>query len=265
MTPEAFSVARRALTTQLIAALVLAFNRLGSWHRPDAERFVALAVPLVLGAQTALGMLVSNYIASRAMAALHVPVAPPVLLQRPGARLREGDPNTVYTRPFVDAWTALKNRETLEQALHGARVRMREIAEGDMQQAYSEAAHDAINGLPPDQQPSGWRRVLFGNENCALCVVASTQLYHRQKLNPIHPACDCRVEPWWGPDTHVIEPALLEQVHAAVTELTGTSDRGARAPDYRKILTQMTQEHGELGPMLARPLDHFDGPRDIPG
>lgn len=185
-----FGGMRRGLTDRLIALLSATFDALGSWHRPAAVRFAQTAVPLVHGAQNALAGLTSNYVAQAASEALARPVAPPPIPPaRRGARLRLKDPQEVYQRPFTQAWGDLAKGEPLDQAVRGARVRLREIAEGDMQQTYAEAAQEAMQALPPADRPVGWRRVLVGPENCAMCVVASTQLYTLEHLNPIHPAC----------------------------------------------------------------------------
>lgn len=263
MTPQRFAVLRRLLTFRLISALTVMFSGLGSWRRDDAERFAAAAVPLVAGAQTALATLTSQYVASVASAALHVPVAPPPIPESARVRLRGVDPIEVYQRPFVAVYTSLADGADLGHALDGGRLRLKEVAEGDLQQTYAHASRAAMESLPDGQQPTGWRRVLVGDYNCAMCVIASTQLYTVNDLNPIHPACDCTIRPLYGEYEHVIEPQLLEQVHAAVKELTGKVDRGARSPDYRHIMTEMIHEHGELGRMLARPLDKFTGPADI--
>ncbi len=265
MNPFQFAFLRRSVTSRLIVALTRMFDGLGSWHRPDAQRFAAQAVPMVEGAQAALANLTSNYVAAVASQALQRPVAPPPIPQTARARLRLVDPNEVYQRPFVEAYTALKDGDQLDKALGKARVRLREVADGDMQLAYAHSAQAAMQGLPQQQRPTGWRRVLTGAENCAMCVLASTQRYHRHDLNPIHPHCDCTVEPIYGPIAdRVIEPQLLEQVHAAVLDLTGVVDRGGRAVDYRHIMTRIVHRHGELGTVLARPGDHFTGPRAIP-
>lgn len=265
MNPARFAFLRRSLSARLVMTLTRMFNGLGSWHKPDAQRFAMAAVPMVEGAQSALANLTSNYVASVASEALRRPVAPPPIPLTARARLRLVDPGEVYQRPFVEAYTALKDGQQLDQALGKARVRLREVAEGDMQLTYAHASRAAMEGLPERQRPTGWRRVLVGSENCAMCVLASTQRYHRENLNPIHPHCDCTVEPIYGPLGHdrVIEPQLLEQVHAAVLDLTGVVDRGGRAVDYRHIMTQITHTHGELGAMLARPGDRFTGPRRV--
>lgn len=263
MNPARFAFLRRSLSARLVMTLTRMFNGLGSWHKPDAQRFVMAAVPMVEGAQSALANLTSNYVASVASEALRRPVAPPPIPHTARARLRLVDPGEVYQRPFVEAYTALRDGQQLDQALNKARVRLREVAEGDMQLAYAHASRAAMEGLP--RRPSGWRRVLTGPTSCAMCTIASTQRYHVADLSPIHPACDCTVEPIYGPiHDRVIEPQLLEQVHAAVLDLTGVVDRGGRAVDYRHIMTQIVHTHSELGEMLARPGDRFTGPASIP-
>jgi hypothetical protein len=187
VTPDVFASLRRSLSGRLILTLTRLFNGLGSWHRPDAQRFTATAVPMVEGAQTALAALTSNYVASVASEALRRPIAPPPIPQNARARLRLVDPAEVYQRPFVEVYTALKDGQQLDQALGKARLRLREVAEGDMQLAYAHASRAAMEGLSEGVKPTGWRRVLQGSESCAMCVLASTQRYHIENLNPIHP------------------------------------------------------------------------------
>ncbi|MGW4487865.1 hypothetical protein ACWEOE_28955 [Amycolatopsis sp. NPDC004368] len=265
MTPEQFSALRRALSGHLVQMLVTLFRQLGSWRATDRDVFLHHALPLVEGAQRQLAVMTASYVASQASAALGRVIAPPGIPDDASKDLRRGvDTLQVYGRPFVEIYTALSKGRPLTTAVDLGETRLREIAELDMQQTYAEASRAAMRELPPAAQPRSWRRVLVGEENCAMCIVASTQRYHVETLNPIHPACDCRVEPIYGKDPgQVIEPELLEKVHNAVHQLTGAADRGGRAPDYRKIIVEMTHEHGELGPMLARPLDHFTSEGDL--
>jgi hypothetical protein len=46
-----------------------------------------------------------------------------------------------------------------------------------------------------------------------------------------------------------------------VEDALGQSDRGARAIDYRQIL--VTNDHGEIGPVLGFKGQRFTGPDDI--
>ena len=266
MTPDQFAVLRRNLSKRLVKTLVQLFLGLGAWRDADADRFVAQAVPLLQGSQRALAGLTAAFIAEQAAAGLRRTVAPPGLPDSEVLELRAGiDAEAVYRRPFVELYTALKQGKSMTDGLRLGRVRLAEIAEMDMQQTYSRASRAALRALPAADRPRFWRRVLTGLENCALCVVASTQRYTVEDLSPIHGGCDCEVQGLWGPDPgQVIEPELLERVHEAVRDLTGQEDRGAREPDYRELLVQMTAEHGELGPLLVRPRDHFTGPSDLP-
>lgn len=266
MTPEQFTAARRSLSDQLIELLVKLFSGPGSWRDTDRDVFLHQAVPLVEGAQRQMASLTAIYVATRASEAAGRTIGPAGIPDRAAVNLRRGvDTDQVYERPFVEVYTALSKGKSLTEAVKLGETRLQEITELDLQATYAAASRDAMEQLPADVQPQFWRRELVGPENCALCVLASTQRYHLQTLNPIHPACDCRVQPLWGDQDpgQVIAPDLLERVHGAVQELTGTTDRGAREPDYRKIVLQMTQEHGELGPMLARPLDHFTTEGDL--
>jgi hypothetical protein len=266
VTPEQFTAARRRLSDRLTATLLALFTRPGSWRDTDRDVFLHQAVPLVEGAQRQLGVMTALYVAGQASAAAGRAVAPAGIPDRAAVNLRRGvDTDQVYERPFKEIYTALSKGKPLTEAVGLGENRLREITELDLQATYAAASREAMGQLPGDAAPQFWRRQLVGSGNCALCVLASTQRYHIETLNPIHPACDCRVQPIWGHQDpgQVIEADLLERAHTAVQELTGATDRGGREPDYRKIVLQMTQEHGELGPMLARPLDHFTTEGDL--
>lgn len=265
MTPERFAQLRRALSERLVTTLIRLFFGLESWRGADADRFVARAVPLVQGSQQSLAALTAAFVAAQAGQALGRVIAPPGVPADAATRLRAGvDPETVYARPFATVYNALSQGKTLTEALEAGRVRLAQVAEMDLQQTYAHASRAAMRALPAGARPRFWRRVLVGPENCGLCVIASTQRYTVEDLNPIHPGCDCTVSGIYGPDPgQVVEPRLLEQVHDAVEQLTGQADRGARAPDYRHLVVQMTREHGELGALLVRPNDRFTGPDDL--
>lgn len=265
MTPDQFARARRSMSEQMVRSLLTLFLGLGSWRDADVTRFVAQAVPLVGGTQRALAALVAAFTASQAGAALRKPVAPSGISDAEAVDLRAGiGAAEVYARPFATVYHALSQGKSLKQALRLGEVRLSEIAEMDLQQTYARASRAAMRALPAGAQAKFWRRELSGLENCGLCVLASTQRYTVEDLNPIHGNCDCLVKPIFGRDPgQVIAPELLEQVHTAVEQLTGTSDRGGRAPDYRDLLVQMTPEHGELGPLLVRPRDRFTAQADL--
>lgn len=157
------------------------------------------------------------------------------------------DPMEVYKRPIITVRSELAAGKSLQQAASAGGLRLLQLIGGDMQLAKRAQARSSMTAAGM----KAYRRKLTGRENCALCVVASTQRYWVKDLLPIHPGCDCNVEPL--PDhlanQHVIDEATLEQVHAAVEQEIGIADRSAREPDYSQMI--MTTEHGEYGPVIG--------------
>lgn len=293
--------------------LIELFLGLGSWHKPDVERFLEEALPILRGGQEAIGAISDLNIADILSEQLDQPVEPVGLDPDEVTDLRHDiDMDEVYTRPFVDLWTELADTGLVEAgdivipedddsdsdvvladldedeserptgnrrldvpdvdtgsrrldiAVHKGRIRLEELVESDLQLAYSHASRLAMERSEERAAIRYWRRVLRGESSCALCVLASTQRYRVEELNPIHPGCDCEVEPAAKDDPSAREDKdAADRLHAAVQELLGTSDRGGRAPDYRQIMVQTIRIHGELGPLLVRPRDNFTSKSDV--
>lgn len=161
--------------------------------------------------------------------------------------MRGVDPLEVYQRPGRTAWTALSRGKTLDQAVEAGGLRLLQLIGGDLQNAKRVQSRDTMRATGGRY----YRRVLSGRENCALCVIASTQRYYVADLMPIHPGCDCSVSPLPADMAmhQVIDEDTLEAAHRVVEERTGASDRGGRLPDYRKVVLQ--SEHGEYGPVIS--------------
>jgi hypothetical protein len=265
MDSAAFALARRNIHNKLASILVAQFRLLTSWRDSDANRFVEQAVPVVRGSQSALATITSAWLAQQVTQVLRTPIAPPALDLSAVVNIRRGiDDTLVYRRPFTQLYHQLSQGNQLTESVDASVVRLKEIAEFDLQQTYAAAAKETLTSISDSAPVTYWQRVLVGPENCAMCVLASTQRYHIGTLNPIHPGCNCEVQPGYGSDPgQVLDEQRLAQVHAAATDLTGQSDFGGREPDYRKILTTIVEDHGELGPLLVRPQDHFTGPTDL--
>jgi len=174
--------------------------------------------------------------------------------------LRNGATETeVYSRPFVDMYTALSKGATMSEAIEKGAFRAVDLARTEVQLARRNAGLIARNG---NTNIVGYLRTLSGAENCALCYVASTQRYNRGDLMPIHPGCDCGEMPIYGnTDTgQIIDQERLDATHQAINERFGRFDLSAREIDYRQITIH---QHGELGPVLTVKGQHFTGPDDI--
>lgn len=256
----AFNTAEKKVRAHLVAYVLGLFGGLGSWRDPDKARFAAQVTPIVAGAQRQVASLMDAYL-TRLLSDMRGRPARPTGAIPDVSRLRGVDPGTVYGRPFDTVWAELAEGRDFEQALAAGRLRAEQITKTDLQLAET---HTARALLEDDHDVVGFRRVLTGTTSCGLCVVASTQRYHRGELLPIHPGCDCGVAPIIGDGDpgHVINAPLLEATHDAIQERFGASGRTARDPiDYRDLL--VTHEHGEIGPILARRGDVFTGPGDL--
>lgn len=270
---EALAAAWAAQVTEVRSRIVEVvreyWRALGSYRDADADTFAAAITPVILAGQVQLDHLTRSYIgqlvAQLLADARHVARAAE-LGPLDYSNLRKAtDPADVYRRPFRQVWTDLANGVPFDEAVDRGERRAAKLAETDMQLAKFRGAERTLGTLQSaDPNQNMWfERVLTGAENCALCTVASTQRYRVGDLQPIHPACDCNVRPHVGPDPgHVIHPERLEELHNTLNEQLGVSDRGGRAPDYRKIVT--TVEHGEYGPTLAIARHGFTGPDDVP-
>lgn len=245
---EAYDSQVHAIRQQITTFGQAYWDSLPHYRASAVEDMIEAITPRVTAGQLRIADLTRAYLAQCARELGWKVVLPPI--DRDEIRGARGvDPRVVYRRPAVDVYTALAAGKPLPQAAAEGRLRLTQLIGGDMQLAKVHASRQSMRGYPEEGQ--FYRRVLTGRENCALCVVASTQRYYRGDLLPIHPGCDCDVQPL-PPGlavNQVIDEDLLEQVHQITADRLGVSDRGGRTPDYRKLLT--VSEHGEYGPTLS--------------
>lgn len=245
---EAYDGQVHAIRQQITAFGQAYWDSLPHYRASAVEDMIEAITPRVTAGQLRIADLTRAYLAQCARELGWNVVLPPI--DQDEIRGARGvDPRVVYRRPAVDVYAALAAGKPLQQAAGEGRLRLTQLIGGDMQLAKVHASRQSMRGYPEEGQ--FYRRVLTGRENCALCVVASTQRYYRGDLLPIHPGCDCGVQPL-PPGlavNQVIDEDLLEQVHQITADRLGVSDRGGRTPDYRKLLT--VSEHGEYGPTLS--------------
>lgn len=256
---ERYDALSQSLRDRLITFVLDAFDSLGSYRDSDAAAFIERVLPVVLGAQQAMGQITDAYLAAM-VADMIGGAAAPVGVELDQA-LRGVDPAEVYHRPFVTMYSALAAGHDFAAALGQGRSRLLSITETDLQLARTHAARQSMTR----SGAKFFRRELGGSKNCALCVIASTQRYRVEKLMPIHPGCHCKPRPIPASQDpgQIIDEQLLREAHDAVAKTVGESDRGGRAPDYREVI--ITREHGEYGPLLAVRRHEFTGPQDLPG
>lgn len=221
---------------------------LPDYRDASIDRFVRIAVPKVQAGQIAVARATANFLGG------------PVLPREQIVGVRANvTPQVEYRRPAIKTYTELAGGASLAAAVDAGGVLLDSLLATDIQLASTHQAQASLQS----QGYAYYIRTLSGSENCARCLIASTQRYHVADLLPIHPGCDCGVDkvPADFDPGQVIDPELLEATHEQVGVFAGISDRGGRLPDYRDLL--VTQDHGEYGPTLAWRSDNFTGPADI--
>lgn len=166
----------------------------------------------------------------------------------------------VYGRVFKPIWQGLGEGQSLEESIDHAVSRLKSMFDVDIERVVD---HVSIERFANEHRIAGYRRVLTGAHNCALCILASTQLYHKKELKGIHPNCKCKILPVLSFEdiSKTLRQDLIDEVHASIKERYGSYDKSGRAIDYRKIL--FVRNHGEIGPMLTFRNHHFTGPSGL--
>ena len=258
----AYLAATSALRARLLGFVAASYAGQGDYRDAAAAAFVAQTVPAVQAAQQTMASLTSAYLAHMIASTAGGSSAPIGVSADVLSTLRGVDPAEVYRRPYVQVWTDIAQGKDFPAAVAAGGRRAASLAATDLQMAKTKAAQVVMQH---DGRVTGYRRVLVGAHSCALCVLASTRWYSRGDLSPIHPACDCAVEPLFGGAQPDEIPAA--ELHAIVSRDLGAnyvSASGAQGPvNYRDIV--ITHDHGELGPVLGVRGQHFTGPSDIPG
>lgn len=203
----------------------------GAWARLLRERPVAIAtvVDLVQGGQAQAVALVDGYMAAKRAEQGRGPDRTKGLdaTRYTIAALRRRPAEEVYARPFGALGGQLAEGTEFAAARGSGMASVGRLARTDLQLAQTHAARDWMADEPA---VVGYRRVLGPGDNCALCVAASSRLYKRQDLMPIHERCSCTVAPVFGdhpvptdePDSAVrvaddpeLGPRLLDEGWAA--------------------------------------------------
>ncbi|MYR43056.1 hypothetical protein [Streptomyces sp. SID5910] len=256
-----YGSAVRGVWTSVLGRTTRSFLGLGSWRDEDADRFRRQTLPVILAGERQVASLTASYLEQ-----LYKDVdarGPRVSLdldEVTGTALRGVDPGTVYDRPFKELRAALGDDVALDEAVNRGAHRLETLVKTDLQLARTHTVREVSADMPRFTYTV---RELQGEYDCALCIIASTQRYHKRNLAPIHPGCDCLVKTVtadYDPG-QVIDEDTLERLHDLVEEAVGKADRGGRAVDYRKIL--VANDHGEMGPVLGFKGQRFTGPDDI--
>jgi hypothetical protein len=219
--------AQARLRQIVFTAIATVWQGLGTYDEADVERFLDAAVPIVLAGQTQAVALTEAFILRRlGLAPIDLDVA-----ELTGAAVRGGvAPEEVYRRPFVNVWTALGKDVPWEQAVHAGEARATSSAEMDIQLSHR-AAYGAVQNAEP--RIRGYRRRANGGA-CKFCLLVNGAFVKSADAMPLHNRCGCGLDP------------VMQDV-AVTAHPEGVA----------------VHQHGELGPMLADPADHFTSQSEI--
>lgn len=225
----------RQLTVQAIAA---AWAALGSYDERDVPAFLAAAVPVVAAAQRQSVSLTAAYLA-RAIDRPAVGVDIDSLL----AGLRNGTPSTtVYRRPFVSVWTALRDEQPYDSAVAAGLERATGSAAMDVQLAMTHTLRE-IGGR--EDLILGYRRVPDADA-CSFCRLIAGQRYTTDQLMPVHNRCGCGV-------------GVITEANRG--DFTGNPENDLSVT--RDDVSAVVRDHGELGPLVVNGAHAFTGPADL--
>ncbi|WP_186783738.1 hypothetical protein [Streptomyces sp. CBG33] len=258
---ERYGRAVRAVWGRVLGPVLAGWTDLGSYRDADARTWRRKHLPTILAGERQVASLTAAYLEQTyAEIDARAPRVELDLDDVTGRALRGVDPEEVYNRPFITMRHALSKGADVDDAVAQGKHRLETLVKTDLQLARTHTVRDVGEDLPAVEYTV---RVLQGEYDCALCMIASTQRYTKRDLAPIHPGCDCLVKlvkADYDPG-QVIDEERLERIHDLVEEAVGRSDRGGRAVDYRKII--IANDHGEIGPVLGFAGQRFSGPDDI--
>lgn len=236
----------------------------GQHRDEDVAKFLGRVVPVVLASRRQVSAITDSFLAQKLSAQLGRKVRPRGPINTDA--LRGVDAADVYQRPYQAVWTDLSQSKPYDAAVRSGVERLTDIVRTDMQMAKT---YTSQNVLSQTKGVTGFARVISGDKTCALCAIASTQRYSREDLLPIHPGCNCDVEPITAdaPWDQEAMDSRLAGTHESVAERLGVSDDGGRnvglgtGRDYTKLIA--THTHGEIGPVLSVKGQHFTGPSQV--
>ncbi len=232
-TAEAHIEAQAQLRALTVRGVAVAWDQLPNYDEASVQPFLSVAVPLVLAAQRQSAALTVAYLAS----VIARPPADVDVSLLVGAAIRNGTPpETVYRRPFVQTWSALRDHKSWEQAVTVGRERATGAAAMDVQNTM----RHTLRAVGEETDVIlGYRRVPDGDA-CPFCILIAGRRYLTSDLMEVHPRCGCGVD--------------------VITEANRGDFTGKRANDLAIPAGVAFHQHGELGPLVGSPDHNFAGP-----
>jgi len=160
------------------------------------------------------------------------------------------NPLDEWNRPAEQFRFAESTGKVRGEAIETAIKRVEELADMDMALAMRNTASNIIKATP---KITGYRRVIHpelseSGTTCGLCIAASTRVYSKKELLPLHDHCHCTVMPIVGDD----DPGNFfnEQDIDMINELYKAAAGDNTAQGLSRVRVK-TINNSELGPYLV--------------
>jgi len=216
------------------AAVRRIWGSLPNYDRPSVDQWLSQVLPVILAAQRQEVALTEAYLT----AALDRPVQGVDPAELIGKAARGGtDPEEVYTRPFIHVWQGLSQGRPYVEAVNVGLARATSAAATDVQLAMRDTLK-AVGEIDP--AIAGYQRVADPGA-CEYCLLLDGAQFRTEDPMPIHNFCGCGVE-----------PVVYTRGFANRNNLAKFNADKASIPDGVKV-----NDHGELGPILGDPDQHF--------
>lgn len=237
---EAHIEAKRRVRELALRELRSVWEGLPGYDEEDVVGWLALALPLILLAQRQTALLTDAYIA-RATERQPLGVD---LEQVIGAAVRNGTPlEQVYRRPFVTLWSELGQGRSFEAGRDKARERMEATAAWDIQASFRDTL---VQVGERDQNLWGFQRVA-NPDACEFCLRVNGAQFLKTNPLPLHPWCQCGVE-----------PVVYTRGEANRNALEAFNANPTPVPEDVAI-----HAHGEMGSYLADPEHDFTSEEEL--
>lgn len=230
--------AEAQLRRSVVTALTRIWGELPAYNRENVDEWLSRALPAVAAGQRRSIAVTEAYLA-RALGRQPLGLDREQLM---GAAVRAGTaPEDVYQRPFVTLWSSLGEGTPYEDAVAGGLARATSSAAMDVQLSMRATA-DAVDAV--DEGFYGYTRVADPGA-CEFCLEVDGAYVKASDgfVMALHNNCGCGLEPNTAP-------------HRGAVRLPDGSQ--VRAHQYGPLTDKVAvEEHGELGPLLVHPDQHF--------
>jgi hypothetical protein len=239
----------RALRDNTLGFVERAWLSLDNYRDADINSFAKRVVPVVEGAQLRAGAMAEGYLrALLALAGAQGPTVGVTAQQASTAALRGLSGLDLWQRPGQTVWWALSRGVSFLDAKQSGLSRALNLASTNLQLSKTQTSQRVLSS---NGQVTGYKRVLSGKEDCAICSLAAKNTYHKAELMPIHGGCDCSVAP-------IINGMVSSQT---IPNAKISKEENSRLEGTSKEIE--VKEHGELGPVLTIKGQNFTGPDDL--